>query len=174
MNIYEATSCSCIVPSQVVSITQTCSSSSALWMKRDNVTWQKQMTQRILGSHRQLVQPPHSRIRLQTPPPDCSAHKHLLSGGTEVLDCNTQMCASEVTRTGTRSGVSVRWKLHFGSLIHLPLVFKASAPEELRMKAHGYLLCIQLFALLSFILVSLYPLQWIHSEDYSCKNCQTV
>ena len=68
--------------SQAVSTTQTCSSSSALWMKREAVTWTKLMPQRTLGTLRPLVAHLHGHIRLHTHP-DCytnNTHSSLVDG----------------------------------------------------------------------------------------------
>lgn len=70
--------------SQVVSTTLTCSSSSALWTKREDVTRQKQTKQRILGARRRLAQ------CLHTAHPDC---ERLLKGWTFILDSTvTRAC----------------------------------------------------------------------------------
>lgn len=84
------------VSSQVVFTTQMCCSLSALWTKRGDLAWL--MEQRILGTHRRLVEYPHSHTRLHTLP-DCNTHKHFLSrGNTEILDWNKDAQSHHTSR----------------------------------------------------------------------------
>lgn len=119
-----------IILSQVVSTTQTCSSLSALWMKREDVTWLKLMKQRLLGTQSLLARYQHSQVRLNTTT-DCQ---------TPPLrkDCNTK-CVCVQGRTNTpqdqaRQRVWERFNFHL-------LIFGAFATVELRMMVHGFLLC---------------------------------
>lgn len=100
----------CIFVSQVVSTTPTCSSSSALWTKREDVTWQKQTKQRVLGARRRLTQ------RLHATRPDC---ERLINGRTVYTGQYwNRSLREDVKKTKTHNGIRHMGecgKLHSGT-----------------------------------------------------------